>query len=234
MGFLLEIRNLKVNYQKKEILKGVNFFIKKREIQALLGPNGAGKSVLAQTILGNPKYKVLNGKIFFKGKNITRFSPEKRVKLGIALCWQTPPSIEGVTLETLLKEISPQGISHFGREDLLEREVNVEFSGGEKKLSELLQIFHLNPEFVIFDEIDSGLDIEMLKFVAEKMKKLHQRGTSLLVITHQGEILNFLKPNLVNVMVDGKIICSEKNYKKVLSTIKRFGYRKCERCKNKR
>ncbi len=234
MDFLLEIRNLKVSYQKKEILKGVNIFVKKKEIQALLGPNGAGKSVLAQTILGNPKYKLVEGEIFFKGKNITRFSPEKRAKLGIALCWQTPPSIEGITLKALLKRISPQKIFHFEREDLLDRELNVGFSGGEKKLSELLQIFHLNPELVIFDEIDSGLDMEMLKFVAEKMKKLHQKGVSLLLITHQGEILNFLKPNLVNVMVDGKIICSERNYKKVLSTIKRFGYRKCERCKRKK
>ena len=155
MDFLLEIRNLKVSYQKKEILKGVNIFVKKKEIQALLGPNGAGKSVLAQTILGNPKYKVVEGEIFFKGKNITRFSPEKRAKFGIALCWQTPPSIEGVTLKSLLKEISPQGISHFGREDLLEREVNVEFSGGEKKLIEILQMAILQPKLAILDEIDS-------------------------------------------------------------------------------
>ncbi|MCK4453940.1 ABC transporter ATP-binding protein [Candidatus Parcubacteria bacterium] len=233
---LLEIKNLKVGVKGKEILKYINLNIKKGEIQALLGPNASGKSTLAQVILGNPKYKITEGSIFFNKKNITKLSPDKRVKLGIALSWQNPPVIKGVKLSQLLKEISMfrgSASKHFNYEkQLLEREVNVDFSGGEKKMSELLQVLTLEPKLVIFDEIDSGLDLKRLGEVSEIIKKeLLAKKVSILLITHSGEILKFLKPNITNVMVAGKIICKEKDYKKVLKTIKKYGYEKCKKCR---
>lgn len=234
MKAFLKIENLRVKANSKEILKGINLEIMPGQVQALLGPNGSGKSVLGQTILGSPKYKVTDGKIFFRRKEITKFSPEERVKLGMALVWQSPPTIKGVKLSELLKKISkvakdrPLSFS----KGLLEREVNVDFSGGEKKTSELLQILALKPKFVIFDEIDSGLDIKRLQIVAKIIKKeLIQKKVSILLITHWGQILHYLKPSLTNVMVGGKIICKEKNFKKVLRIIKKYGYEKCKKCK---
>jgi len=245
---LLKIKKLKVKGNGKEILKGVDFQIKKGEIQALLGPNASGKSTLVHTTLGNPKYKIVGGKIFFEAKDITKFPPEKRAKLGIAMAWQSPPAIKGLKLSQLLLEISknaetttlpppsqPLAGPHSSRylgESLLEREVNVDFSGGEKKIAELLQVICLCPKLVIFDEIDSGLDIKRLTNAAKIIKKeLVNKKVSILLITHSGAILNFLRPNITNVMVDGKIICQEKDYKKVLKIIKKYGYEKCKKCK---
>ena len=228
-----KIENLKVQGDGKEILKGVNLEIKRGEIQALLGPNASGKSTLAQVILGNQKYKITEGKIFFKGKEITKLPPEKRVQLGLALSWQTPPVIKGVKLSHLIDIIKKKELKIQEKiaSNLLEREVNDGFSGGEKKISEILQILSLNPEFVIFDEIDSGLDIKKLEEVSQIIKnELLKKNVSVLLITHQGQILNFLKPHLVNVMVDGKIICQGKDYKRVLKTIKKYGYENCQKC----
>ena len=227
---LLEVKNLKVKGNGRQILKGVSLKIGRGETQALLGPNASGKSTFSQVISGNPKYKTTQGKIFFAGKEITRLSPEKRVKLGIALAWQSPPSIKGVKIAQLLEKISQKKFDIPDGKDLLEREVNVDFSGGEKKISELLQILALNPKLVIFDEIDSGLDLKKLGNVAKIIKKeLIDKKISVLLITHSGEILNFLKPRITNVMIDGKIICKQKDYKKVLKTIKKYGYEKCKK-----
>jgi len=231
---LLEIEKLKVKANKKEILKGVNLQIKEGEIQTLLGPNASGKTSLANVILGNPKYNISQGKIFFGGKEITKFPPEKRVKLGMALAWQSPPAIKGVKLSQLLKKISKvtqvRPVSELGKE-LLEREINLDFSGGEKKISEVLQVLALNPKLVIFDEIDSGLDIKRLELCAKIIKKeLIDKKVSVLFITHWGQILQFLKPDLTNVMLGGKIICKSPDYKKVLMVIKKYGYEKCKRC----
>ena len=230
---LLEIKNLEVKGNGKKILKGVNLEIKKGDVQVLLGPNASGKSTLCQAILGNPKYKITQGKILFKGKEITRLAPEKRVKLGLALSFQSPPTIKGVKLSQLLEKISNTGSLQFKKNEphLLERDVNLDFSGGEKKISELLQVLSLNPKLVIFDEVDSGLDLKRVKKVAEMIKKeLISKKISVLLITHSGTILNFLKPRITNIMVSGKIICKEKNYQKVLKTIKKYGYEKCKKC----
>jgi len=240
---LLKVDKLKVEGNGKEILKGVNLQIKRGEIQALLGPNASGKSTLAQVILGNPKYKITSGKILFKGKprtrrnslrgmDITKFSPEKRVKLGLSLVWQSSPTIKGVKLSQLLEKISQRKIRIEEAEGLLEREINLGFSGGEKKISELLQVISLNPKLVIFDEIDSGLDIKRLETVSKIIKKeLVNKNVSILLITHWGQILDYLKPDLTNVILGGKIICKAKDYKKVLRTIKKYGYEKCKKCK---
>jgi len=228
---LLEIKKLRVKANSKEILKNINLAIKKGEIQALLGPNASGKSTLAQVIAGNSKYKVIAGEVLFEGKEIKRLPPEKRVKMGIVSAWQAPPAIKGVKLDLLLEKISKRKIKIFEGKHLLEREINVDFSGGEKKISEILQIIALNPKLVIFDEIDSGLDIKKMEFAAKIIKKeLVKNKTSILIITHSGHILNFLKPNITHILVDGKIICSKKDYKKVLRAIKKYGYEKCKKC----
>jgi len=232
-NILLKIEKLKAEGDSKEILKGINLRIKRGEIQALFGPNASGKSTLAQIISGNPKYKITGGKVFFEGKEITKLVPEKRIKLGIVLVWQSPPAVKGVKLSQLLEKISK------GREfkieeakDFLEREINVDFSGGEKKISELLQVLSLNPKLVIFDEIDSGLDIKNLEKMTKIIKeKLVKNNISILLITHWGQILDFLKPNITNVILDGRIICKSKDYRKVLKTIKKYGYEKCKKCK---
>ena len=241
---LLKIENLWAIGDRKDILKGINLKIEPGQTQVLLGPNASGKSTLAQTILGNPKYKITKGKIFLSGKEITKFPPEKRVKVGKALVWQAPPAIKGVKLFQLLERISqgrfkipdghhpPTTPPSFGwTPELLEREVNLDFSGGEKKISELIQILALNPKLVIFDEIDSGLDIKRLETVSKIIKKeLVDKKVSVFLITHWGQILQFLKPDLTNVILDGKIICKSGDYKKVLMVIKKYGYEKCKRC----
>jgi len=229
--FLLEIKNLRVESDKKELLKGVNLRIKEGEVQALLGPNGSGKTVLVQAIAGNPKYKITGGKIFFEGKDITKFPPEKKAKLGIALAWQTPPNIKGVKLSQLLELIEKTKVEIDDGKNLLEREVNVGFSGGEKRISELVQLLALHPKLAIFDEIDSGLDMKKIEKVAKIIKeKFIDQKKSILLITHSGEILNYLKPDLISIMLDGKIICQNRDLNKVLKTIKKYGYENCKKC----
>jgi len=229
---LLKIENLRVKADGKEILKGVNLQIKKGEVLALLGSNGSGKSCLAQVISGNPKYKVTRGRIFFEGRKITGLPPEKRAKLGLALAWQSPPAVKGVKLSQLLKKISQRRPEFPESGELMEREINLDFSGGEKKISELLQILSLNPKLVIFDEIDSGLDIKRAEKVAGIIKKeLVDKGVSILLITHWGQILSHLRPDWTQVLLDGRIICKERDFKKVLRTIKKYGYEKCKKCK---
>jgi len=229
--FLLEIKNLRVESDKKELLKGVNLRIREGEVQALLGPNGSGKTVLVQAITGNPKYKITGGKILFEGKDITKFPPEKKAKLGIALAWQTPPNIKGVKLSQLLELIEKTKVEIDDGKNLLEREVNVGFSGGEKRISELVQLLALHPKLAIFDEIDSGLDMKKIEKVAKIIKeKFIDQKKSILLITHSGEILNYLKPDLISIMLDGKIICQNRDLNKVLKTIKKYGYENCKKC----
>ncbi|MGB9726678.1 MAG: ABC transporter ATP-binding protein [Minisyncoccia bacterium] len=232
-----KIQNLKVKGENnKEILKGVSFEIKKGEIVALLGPNGSGKTVLAQRIIGNKKYKIIAGKIIFKNKNINHWPIEKRAKEGIVLAWQNPPKVQGVNFLEFLQKISQEKIEKtkdygLNISSLLENDLNTNVSGGEKKISELLQVIALKPQLVIFDEIDSGLDIKNLKKISEIIKKeLIKKKIAVFFITHNGHILNYFKPDKTLVMLEGKIICQSKDYKKVLQTIKKYGYEKCKKC----
>ena len=225
---LLKVKKLKARGDGREILRGVDLSIKKGEVQVLLGPNASGKSTFAHTILGNPRYKVTHGEIIFDGKKVIGLSPEKRVKLGMVLSWQSPPAIKGVKLSSLLSSISKCKIDESLAENLSEREVNLNLSGGEKKISELVQVLSLKPKLVIFDEIDSGLDMKKLREFSKIIKKeLIDKKVSLILITHSGEILKFLKPDLINVMVGGKIICRQKDCKRILKTIKKYGYERC-------
>ena len=225
----LAIRDLHVSVEGNEILKGVNLTIPKGEIHAVMGPNGTGKSTLAYTLMGNPTYEVMSGEAFFKGVNILDLSPDARSRLGIFLAFQYPVAIPGVTLANFLRSalnarrqaVNPgdKGIPivEFRRllkakMDLLKmdhsfagRYLNEGFSGGEKKRAEILQMATLEPEIAILDETDSGLDIDALRIVSEGVNALRGPKMGALVITHYQRILNYIKPDVVHIMLDGRI-----------------------------
>ncbi|MCD6177723.1 ATP-binding cassette domain-containing protein [bacterium] len=230
---LLKIKNLWVKSKEREIIRGVDFEMKAGEVQVLLGPNASGKSTFAHSIAGDPRFEITKGYIFFAGKNITKLPPEDRVNLGIVLSWQTPPAFPGIKFSQIIENIKKKDNQIFKIDpSLFLREFNVNFSGGERKIAELMQVLYLKPRLVIFDEIDTGLDIKKLKEVSKIIKKeLINKGVSVLLITHSGVILNFLRPSVTNVMIKGKIICKAKDYKRVLAIIEKYDYEKCKRCK---
>ncbi len=240
---MLEIRNLSVQAEDKQILQDNNLQIKEGEVHVLLGPNGSGKSSLAQTIMGNPHYQVTQGRIIFTGKDITDLPMPKRAKLGLALSFQNPPEIKGVILKKLLALISDNISENTETQKadetklgqrLLEREVNVSFSGGEKKMSELRQIIAMNPKLVIFDELDSGLDLKNIHRVLAVIKKqLIDKGVSVLFITHSGDMLDGIQPDWTHVMLDKQMICHSRDYQQVITTIRQHGYQKCRHCQQR-
>lgn len=223
---LLEISDLEVEVEGKKILKGVNLNIDEGETHVLLGPNGAGKSTLFMTILGFPKYKVTNGKIIYKGQDITDLETPERIKLGLGVTFQNPPSIRGVKLKDLIKLVDKKNeckedeeltedVINLGKrlklnENFLERDVNLGFSGGEVKRSELLQLLAQQPDLIMFDEPDSGVDIENVELISKEIINLldqenenSQKGG--LLITHLGYILRFVNATHTHVLIDGKI-----------------------------
>jgi Fe-S cluster assembly ATP-binding protein len=226
----LEIRNLHVSIENKEILKGLSLTIKQGEIHAIMGPNGTGKSTLAYTLMGHPNYTVTEGEVVFKGKNILELEPDERSREGIFLAFQYPVAIPGVTVANFLRSAlnsrrraaNPDDkgmpIPEF-RKMLKEkmdtlrmdhtfagRYLNDGFSGGEKKRAEILQMATLKPEIAILDETDSGLDIDALRIVSEGVNALSGSELGVLVITHYQRLLNYIKPNFVHVMLDGRIV----------------------------
>ena len=226
----LEIRNLHAGIDGKEILKGVDLTIKQGEIHALMGPNGTGKSTLAYVLMGHPSYEATEGQVFFKGQNVLELVPDERSRLGIFLAFQYPTAIPGVSVANFLRTAinarrkaqngDDKGISipEFRRllkekMDLLKmdhsfagRYLNEGFSGGEKKRAEILQLATLQPEMAILDETDSGLDIDALRIVADGVNALHGPNLGVLVITHYQRILNYIKPDFVHIMLDGRIV----------------------------
>jgi Fe-S cluster assembly ATP-binding protein len=221
----LEITDLHVRIEDREILRGVNLSIDKGEIHALMGPNGSGKSTLANTLLGHPAYEVTEGKILFKGQDITGAEPHERAKAGLFLAFQYPVSIPGVSVANFLrmainaKRAEPIKVKEFGVQlqhaiELLDvdraftsRHLNDGFSGGEKKRAEILQMAMLAPDIAILDETDSGLDIDALRTVAEGVAKLHkEQGLGALIITHYQRILDYIEPEFVHIMLDGRIV----------------------------
>lgn len=246
---LLEIKDLAVEVSGKLVLKNVNLTIKEGETHVLLGPNGAGKSTLFLTILGFPQYNVVNGYIKFKGEDITNLSTTERVQKGIGVSFQTPPAIRGVTVRDLLKLESGQDVSEPLNErmvglcnklkfsdEFLDRDVNLGFSGGEVKRSEILQLLAQMPDFTMFDEPDSGVDIENVELLAgelntllDKQLKPGQRKRSGLLITHLGYILNFVNADKAHVLMDGVIACSG-NPDEVLEDIRKEGFNGCVNC----
>lgn len=221
---LLKINNLHTKIEDKEILKGLYLEVGKGEIHVIMGPNGAGKSTLAYTLMGHPRYKVEDGTIDFDGEAINELKADERGRKGIFLSFQYPEEIPGVTVEDFLRtsktEVSgvPQRVMAFKRllkekmelldmrEDDASRYLNVGFSGGEKKKNEMLQMAILEPKLAILDETDSGLDVDAIRIVAEGVKRLSNEDNSIIVITHYNKILEYLNPDYVHVMLDGKIV----------------------------
>ncbi len=227
----LEIRNLHVNVEDQEILKGVNLTVHEGEIHALMGPNGSGKSTLAYTIAGHPKYEVTEGEILLNGENVLEMEPDERSKAGLFLAFQYPVAIPGVTVANFLRmainahresrgeeKISPMEFRQLllKRMEMLRidrsfagRYLNEGFSGGEKKRAEILQMAVLEPKIAILDETDSGLDIDALRVVSDGVNTLKEElGMGVLVITHYQRILNYVRPDYVHIMVDGRILAS--------------------------
>lgn len=245
---LLEVKNLGVKIGGKQVLNGVNLQIKEGETHVLLGPNGEGKSTLFMSILGFPEYEITNGSIIFKGEDITNLSTTERVKKGIGVSFQNPPSIRGVTVENLLKLIENKEDEELSERmqkyadklkfggDFLKRDVNRGFSGGEVKRSEILQLLAQQPDFVMFDEPDSGVDIENAELIAEeinelldKNKKPMERKKSGLLITHLGYILNYVNADVAHVLMHGHIACSG-NPLDIIEDVKNKGFKGCVDC----
>lgn len=223
---LLEIKDLHAAVDGKEILKGVNLTLELGTINALMGPNGSGKSTLSNVLMGHPKYKVTSGKILFNGEDMTELSPDERAKKGLFLSFQYPCEIPGVTisnfLRTALNSVKNKKISVLDFKKLLHekmellkmdkniaaRYLNEGFSGGEKKRAEILQLMVLEPTLAVLDETDSGLDIDALRAVAEGVNKFMTPEKCILIITHYKRILEYVKPNKLFIMVNGKIVLS--------------------------
>jgi len=220
----LEIKNIHASINSQEILKGINLELKQGEVHALMGPNGSGKSTLANVLMGNPKYTVDKGSIILDGKDITSMQPDERARLGLFLSFQYPSEISGVTLSSFLRTAynsinkEKMDVLKFHTllkqkmeelhipQDMSKRHLNEGFSGGEKKRSEILQMAILQPRYCILDETDSGLDVSAIKIVGEGVNKMRNPSRGILIITHYYRILNYITPDKVSIMKDGKIL----------------------------
>lgn len=226
-GESLEIRNLHAMVEETEILKGLNLTIRKGEVHALMGPNGSGKSTLANLVAGHPAYRSTEGDVLLKGQNLLDLDPEERARLGLFLAFQYPVAIPGVTVANFLRtahdaihgkgKINAADFLARLREDMtfldiepafINRYLNDGFSGGEKKRMEILQMLTLRPEFAILDETDSGLDIDALRIVSDGVNRLVGPGFGLLVITHYERILQYIKPDHLHIVMEGRIVVS--------------------------
>lgn len=227
---MLEIKNLHVNVNDQEILRGINLRVNKGEVHSIMGPNGSGKSTLAQVLAGRETYKVTDGEVIFQGKNLLEMSPEERARDGVFMAFQYPVEISGVTNTYFLREALNAIRKHHGLqplkpvefaklvnqkmkllemdEQLLQRSVNEGFSGGEKKRNEIFQMVMLEPKLGILDETDSGLDIDALKIVANGVNALRSKERAFIVITHYQRLLNYIVTDYVHVLVDGQIVKS--------------------------
>ena len=242
----LVIRDLHVRVEDKEILKGLDLTVEQGKVHALMGPNGSGKSTLAYTLMGHPGFQVTDGEVLFKGQNLLELEPDQRSHLGIFLAFQYPVSIPGVSVANFLrtainshrkaKDPEDKGlpIPEFRKllkekMDLLKmdhsfagRYLNEGFSGGEKKRAEILQMAALRPEIAIMDETDSGLDIDALRNVAEGVEALRSPDFGVLVITHYQRLLNYIKPDVVHIMLNGRI--AETGGPELAMTLEERGY----------
>lgn len=223
-GKFLWINNLHVKVGEKEILKGLNLEVNKGEIHVIMGPNGAGKSTLANVLMGNPKYEITEGDMYFLGTRINDLKADERAKLGIFMSFQYPEEIPGITVENFLRsakialENKPIKLMQFKRnlkekmnlldmkEEYASRYLNEGFSGGEKKKSEILQLLMLNPKLAILDETDSGLDVDAVKIVAKGVEQYKTDENSIIIITHHRNILDYLRPDYVHFLMDGRIV----------------------------
>ncbi|EHI75342.1 ABC transporter ATP-binding protein [Streptococcus criceti] len=223
---VLEIKDLHVSIEDKEILKGLNLTLKTGEIAAIMGPNGTGKSTLSAAIMGNPNYEVTQGQILFDGQDILELATDERARLGLFLAMQYPAEIPGITNAEFIRAAMNAGkeddekisIREFitkldekmellgMKEEMAERYLNEGFSGGEKKRNEILQLLMLEPKFALLDEIDSGLDIDALKVVSKGVNAMRGEGFGAMIITHYQRLLNYITPDVVHVMMDGRVV----------------------------
>lgn len=242
---MLQIEDLHVNVGNKEVLHDINLNIGDGETHVLLGPNGSGKTTLLMTIMGFANYSITEGKILYKGEEVTRMKAHERAKRGIGMLFQRPPTISGLKLSKMLTAISknkevdiPRLAGSVHMDKFLERDINKGFSGGEIKRSEVLQLMIQNPDFVMLDEPESGVDLENISLIGtaigsllEKDKHLIDRKKSGLVITHTGFILDYLDADKGHVMCDGEIKCHG-NPREILKEIKQRGYKECLECRH--
>ena len=224
MENLLKIKDLYANAGEKQILKGLNLSINKGEIHVIMGPNGAGKSTLANVILNNPIYTKSKGEVIFEGENINELKTDEIARRGVFMSFQSPEEIPGISVMNFLKyaknKITGEPVKVFKFKSELEqnmkelhidtsyagRNLNVGFSGGEKKKNEILQMLTLNPKLAILDETDSGLDVDAIRTVSKGIKMFKNENNAVLIITHNTKILHSLKPDYVHILVDGKIV----------------------------
>jgi Fe-S cluster assembly ATP-binding protein len=227
---MLEIKGLEVAVEKTQILKGVDLTVNKGEIHAIMGPNGSGKSTLANVLAGREEYDVLGGEVLYKGDDLLAMSPEDRARKGLFMAFQYPVEIPGVSMSNFLKTALNQIRQHKGLEPLdamdffalikekqqlvrmdqkfMNRAINEGFSGGEKKRNEIFQMAVLQPQLAILDETDSGLDIDALKIVADGVNELRSEDNATIVVTHYQRLLDYIVPDFVHVLVDGRIVKS--------------------------
>ncbi len=246
---MLRIENLRVNIGEKEILHDINLEIEEGEIHVLFGPNGSGKTTLLMTIMGFPNYRVLEGKIFLKGEDITHLPPHERAKRGIGISFQRPPTIRGLKTRKMAELANlcsdetaniDEIASNLNLEGFLDRDINYGFSGGELKRTELLQLLAQNPDLVLLDEPESGVDLENIALIGEaincllekdiscKERRLRPKKSSL-IISHTGYILDYVNADKGYVMCEGSIGCSGQPHE-LLDTIRKLGYEECIAC----
>lgn len=238
---MLKIENLKVEVSGKEVLTDINFEIKKGERLALLGPNGSGKTSLLMAIMGFSDYKVTQGNIIFNGKRLNGLSTDERARLGIGIMFQRPPVIRGVKTRQMLDLIkqgdfnTEKGAEELNLKEFLDRDINLGFSGGEIKRSELLQLLASSPRLSLFDEPESGVDLENIALVGKIMNRIlsKDKDNAALLITHTGHIFDYVTPDTGCILVGGRLHCMG-DPKSILETVKRRGYEWCITCERER
>ncbi|HEV7699461.1 MAG TPA: Fe-S cluster assembly ATPase SufC [Pyrinomonadaceae bacterium] len=228
MTMLLEVKDLHAGIDGKEILKGLNLQVNAGEVHAIMGPNGSGKSTLSKVLAGHPSYEVISGEVLYDGKNLLELEPDERARAGVFMAFQYPVEVPGVSNSQFLRLAYNQKMQHLGQEELdplefndylkekakivdmdpsfFKRSVNEGFSGGEKKRNEILQMAVLEPKLAILDETDSGLDIDALRIVAEGVNKLRSSENGIILVTHYQRLLNFIVPDQVHVLANGRIV----------------------------
>ena len=241
---MLEIKNLHAKIEDREILKGINLTVNAGEIHAIMGPNGSGKSTLAKVLAGHPDYEVTEGEVLYLGKYLLELEPDARAREGVFLAFQYPIEIPGVSNANFLRMAYNEKAKHHGQEELdplefddlihekikivemdksfINRSVNEGFSGGEKKRNEILQMAVLEPKLAVLDETDSGLDIDALRIVAGGVNKLANKDNAILLVTHYQRLLDYIEPNFVHVLYNGRIVKSGE--KELALELERKGY----------
>ncbi len=250
---MLKIEGLKVEVEDREVLHGIDLHLPVDEVHALMGPNGSGKTTLIMAVMGFERYRITQGRIIFKGKDVTSLPLFERARLGMGLAFQRPPVVRGVKTRQLIemcagkRHVDVDAIAQtLNCEEFLYRDVNLGFSGGEMKRSELVQLMAQDPDLVLLDEPESGVDLENIVLLGNAINRLLERDLepkieesirerkarrrkSALIITHTGHILDYVVADKGHVLIEGHLICSG-NPKEILRTIERFGYEECARC----